>query len=261
MAVGAVAANAAGGAAGSKLDLTRKIGPLPLWAWLGIGAAIGYYIYKRNQSAQATAAAVAGGGQQAAADTQSTLSPSGLTGSGPGVQYASNADWATAASDAAINAGFNPSEVENAVSNYLDGSTQDSQGEAILNWILQNFGSPPSGPSAVVGGGVNGGSGQPEPPTSGVGAQFEPLNYEVASVLVHLTPAQRQELATKPASQWGNIPGVNYNVEEYLTALPSGELAWLATHPSSQWPGFNPQGTSGNPSSYWSGPAGDNPAA
>lgn len=260
MAVGAVAANAAGGAAGSKLDLTRKIGPLPLWAWLGIGAAIGYYIYKRNQTAQATAAAVAGGSQQAAADTQTTLSPSGLTGGGPGMQYASNADWATAAADAAIQAGFNPTEVENAISNFLSGSTQDSQGEAILNWILQNFGSPPSGPSAVVGGGVNGGSGQPEP-TSGVGSQFEPINYDVANALIHLTAAQKAELTAKPPSEWGNVPGINYNIVEYLTALPSGELAWLMTHPPQQWPGYNPSGNKSNPSSYWTGQPGSNPAA
>jgi hypothetical protein len=78
------------GAAGAKGNvLTRKIGPLPGWAWAAVAVG-GYYLYKKykgsSTAASTTAATTASTGDNGAAlPTSDTTAPSGYAYQGPGV--------------------------------------------------------------------------------------------------------------------------------------------------------------------------------
>lgn len=63
--------------------LTRKVGPLPTWAWLGLlaGAGVGLWYFSRQQAASATSAAQAG---TAAAQTPQNAAASGSSMNGMG---------------------------------------------------------------------------------------------------------------------------------------------------------------------------------
>jgi hypothetical protein len=45
-----------GGGGGGGNVFTRKLGPLPMWAWMGIALliAVGYYLYKKNTAANSS---------------------------------------------------------------------------------------------------------------------------------------------------------------------------------------------------------------
>lgn len=66
---------------GKGSGLTRKVGPLPLWAWAAVAVVVGYVVYKHFQGASASSA-------QTAADTSapqdSTSSPTSPADSGSG---------------------------------------------------------------------------------------------------------------------------------------------------------------------------------
>jgi hypothetical protein len=49
---------------------TRKMGPLPLWAWLGLATlvAVGYYMYSKNKSASSTSNPASTGGSAGTVD-------------------------------------------------------------------------------------------------------------------------------------------------------------------------------------------------
>jgi hypothetical protein len=66
------------GAKGKGSGLTRKLGPLPLWAWALIGLAGGYFLYKR-MAGTGGPSAVASQAAQTSAET--APSSTGLTGS------------------------------------------------------------------------------------------------------------------------------------------------------------------------------------
>lgn len=55
-----------------ELDLTKKVGPLPLWGW-GLGvAAVGFFVISRKKAAAAAAGAGSGGGDQGQFSTSTT---------------------------------------------------------------------------------------------------------------------------------------------------------------------------------------------
>lgn len=67
------------------LDLKRKVGPLPLWGWLGLGGVAGLYLYERNKTTASTSSTAA----TPAATDSGTVAPdqgagdwSGLGGGG-----------------------------------------------------------------------------------------------------------------------------------------------------------------------------------
>jgi hypothetical protein len=76
------------GAKGGGNVLTKKLGPLPGWAWaaLGVGA---FYLWKKHEASSAastTAATTASSGDNGAAlPTSDTTAPSGYAYQGPGV--------------------------------------------------------------------------------------------------------------------------------------------------------------------------------
>lgn len=64
-----------GGGGGIKGAFGRKVGPLPLWAWLGLATllAVGYYMYAKNKAANSTASQSAGTGGSAGTTDQSLV--------------------------------------------------------------------------------------------------------------------------------------------------------------------------------------------
>jgi hypothetical protein len=71
--------SAGGGGGGGGSTFTRKLGPLPLWAWMGIGLAIGlvYYMWKKDKSSatSATSTGTTAGTTSAGGSVDSSLIP------------------------------------------------------------------------------------------------------------------------------------------------------------------------------------------
>jgi hypothetical protein len=65
------------GGGGVKGAIGRKVGPLPLWAWLGLVTlvAVGYYMYKKNQAGNSTANQSTAGTGGTAGTTDQSLVP------------------------------------------------------------------------------------------------------------------------------------------------------------------------------------------
>ena len=209
------------------MDLNRKLGPLPVWAWALIGVGVGYYFVKKKQAATAA--------------SQATLSP--VVEAGPatinagtgGVATPSQSDWQTQAANGAIAAGYNPSQVENALSSFSTGQPLDQTQEGILNWILQNYGSPPSGVSPVVAGAL------PPPQVSGSasGASSEAAaNPFGVGTVVSSYRGQAEKIASEAGgtSSFGpvgvtnfgglyTVPGVNVSGSEYNPSATPGEYS------------------------------------
>ena len=75
--------------------LTRKLGPLPGWAWIGIGVGA-FYLWKKHEASTAAASTTAAttastGDNGAALPTSDATAPSGYAYQGPGVGSGSNA--------------------------------------------------------------------------------------------------------------------------------------------------------------------------
>jgi nucleoid-associated protein YgaU len=140
--------------------LTKKIGPLPGFAWLLIvvGAAYGWYYWKGGHSVGASAPAPAslstdtGAGTYTGATTDttgSTFNGSVSTTPAGAAPATTNAQWARNVADGLITSGANPTDVENALSAYLNGQTLTPTQNAIINTALRQYGQPPEGIIAV----------------------------------------------------------------------------------------------------------------
>jgi hypothetical protein len=136
--------------------MTKKLGPLPVWAWAVAG--VGGYLLLERLRKTSTAAATAAGASVAASNAGTGLgtsqTPPPLPGS-PGISgITTNNQWATEASTTLISDsgqyGWSPSEVETAISAYLNGENLTGDGVAIVNAALAMFGSPPEGNVPVV---------------------------------------------------------------------------------------------------------------
>lgn len=160
--------------------LTRKIGPLPGYAWVVIVVAI-YYLYRKFYGGGGTATNTPVGTSDATpGSTGYSTSPvdygggagyaSGgmLTSPGSGVSAAQdNASWGKQAAGALIASGANPGLVNNAINDYLNGNPLSAQEQQIINQALSQFGEPPNGVLPVLAvttptggpGGAGGGTG------------------------------------------------------------------------------------------------------
>lgn len=113
--------------------LTRKVGPLPGWAWgaIGIGVYVVYRLRKNSQTASSAAATSAGGvapsgyatagGYGQPEPTASLSTPGGFSYSGPasGLSNPTVAGLFSPTPAAAIPAGATPAGNTNVASNYL----------------------------------------------------------------------------------------------------------------------------------------------
>jgi hypothetical protein len=161
----------------------EQIGPLPVWAWIGVvGAGLIATIMKRRKAASSaspaaisTATGTAGSMPNTAVFDPTTglyhdvatgvyydangniVSPSssgggtGYYGGGGGggvtgpvtAVYTDNVSWKRAAETALIAKGYDPIAVDTALSNYINGNALDTQGNAIVSQSLLVVGPPP----------------------------------------------------------------------------------------------------------------------
>lgn len=176
-------------ATGGKLDLTKKIGPLPLWAWAA--AAVGIWWYFQRQ--QSKSGSQAPNQQTDPAGNIGSIDPAtgyvygtpedtaalaannaGTTGSGSsgtnattGAQtYADNNSWGIAAVNYLVGRGIDATVANSAISAYLGSQPLTTSQQADVNLAIQVLGAPPSLPSpaqttpvTTPGGGNTGGGG------------------------------------------------------------------------------------------------------
>jgi hypothetical protein len=167
----------------SKKFYEEQIGPLPVWAWIGVvGAGLIATIMKRRKAASSaspaaisTATGTAGSLPNTAVfdpttgfyhdqstgvyyDANGNVVTPSSSGGGPGYYggggggsltgpitpvYTDNVSWQRAAESALIAKGYDPSAVHTALSNYVNGNAEDQQGNAIVSQALLAVGPPP----------------------------------------------------------------------------------------------------------------------
>lgn len=135
---------------------TKKIGPLPGWAWVVIiaGAVWAFYLWrKRGAASTVTPAAGAGAAPSAVGFSSADPAPgtnnySGTVSTFPTGQpaMATNASWAKNVADFLIGTGnYSPADVSNAIAGYLAGNTLTDQQTAIVNTAIKQYQTPPEG--------------------------------------------------------------------------------------------------------------------
>lgn len=171
------------------LDLTRKLGPLPVWGW-AVAVAGGYVVFKHfspsTSSTPVTTPSAAAADQALAGSIVPDTSGGGAgtpTGSPGGPT--TNAEWALAAVNALIGQHVDGVAAENAINAYLSGVALTTAQHSLVVEAIQAVGPPPegvpfspnqpSGPSTPPGGG--GGTPIPLPP----GTWKIPGEYTVGS--------------------------------------------------------------------------------
>jgi hypothetical protein len=159
---------AEGGGGGFKGAMTRKLGPLPVAAWIAIAVAILWYMNKGK------GAGGEGGPQTDPAGNVGTINPqtgyvygstedqsslgsgSGSIGSStdPGStggstvagQYEDNSAWAVAAINYLVSIGVDATSANAAITQFLASQTLTTQQQADVNLAIQRLGAPPSPP-------------------------------------------------------------------------------------------------------------------
>lgn len=140
--------HAASGAMGA---ITKKLGPFPGYVWVGIAAG-GYLLYRRH-TGTVSSVAVPASTSSDTATPDVTGSSYGVSGGGSGVvnstpgstSASTNAAWGALVNDSMVASGSNPTDVANAISNYLNGVALTPVQQAIINNAIRGFGSPPQG--------------------------------------------------------------------------------------------------------------------
>lgn len=133
--------------------LTKKIGPLPAYAYVLIIVA-GAYAWRAYRAR--TAGASTAGLDSSAASAAGSAAPvdgtgSSSTGSTPSdgaagtVVGRTNAQWALTVSNALLAEGRNPVTVSSAITKYLAGGLLTAQEQALVNEAVQKYGYPPEG--------------------------------------------------------------------------------------------------------------------
>ena len=148
---------------GAANAFTKKIGPLPGIAWVAIIAGVVWLVFlwrKRGAAAgnsvPASAVTPAAVGFSSAGPMPGTNNYSGTVSTTPVGQPAStsNASWAKTVTDFLVGTGnYSPTDVSNALANYLGGAALTAQQSAIINTAIKQFQTPPEGviPTATPG--------------------------------------------------------------------------------------------------------------
>lgn len=140
--------------------LTRKIGPLPGWAWalIVVALAYGFYFWKKRGAAGAgtptspatdpAAFAPAALGFESAGPMPGTGTYNGQVNTMPVGQAAvsTNAQWAKTVGNFLIGTGsYDSAAVSNALSKYLNGGQLTDQETAIVGTAVKQYQLPPEG--------------------------------------------------------------------------------------------------------------------
>lgn len=146
-------------------SLGNKIGPIPVYAWIGIGVA-GIYGYTKFRSRGTSAASssdspvsdtsTASAEQYGSADgsagnpgSASVVSSGAIPSDTPSTPT-TNEEWGRIVTDWLISHGRNPADVSNAITNYLAGKPLTTIQQAIVNIAIQAYGVPPTGAIPIV---------------------------------------------------------------------------------------------------------------
>ena len=134
----------------------KKVGPLPLWGYAAIIVVAAYGVYwwknKVGTASPVTPITEVGSGMSSAGQAPGTNDYSGQVNPAEKAAPASqtNAQWARNVTDSMIASGSNPTDVSQAISNYLGGKALSAVQQSLINVILQKYGSPPEGVVAPV---------------------------------------------------------------------------------------------------------------
>lgn len=208
----------------AEFDLSQKVGPLPLWAWLGAGGVIFWYFQRQQKSS--TSASTGKNQQtdpagnvgsidpstgyvygtpedQAALAQQNAGSASTGTSSGTnattGAQtYADNNTWGIAAINYLVGLGIDATTANQAIQQYLSSQSLTTAEQGDVNLAIQRLGPPPSLPGPVTtspppvttppGGGGGGGAGN-KPSTVSNGHVVSLNNNDAVIAWDHAGPA------------------------------------------------------------------------
>jgi len=146
----------AGAAAGA---FTKKIGPLPGWAWVLIivGLAYGAFLWRKRGAASGTVAPVqapSAVGFSSAGPAPGTNTYNGQVSTLPVGQpgLSTNAAWAKSVTDFLVGTGnYSPADISNAIGNFISGNALNEQQTAIVNTAIKQFQTPPEGVLPVQG--------------------------------------------------------------------------------------------------------------
>lgn len=194
--------------------LGKKVGPLPIAAWVGVGGAAGYYIYTTRKKARSgglgagdTSGDTGAGDGTVSATGSGTYSPVGPSaggnstgsGNGGGNTFGDNASWSTAAISYLVGSGYEGVLANQAIQTFLASYPLTTDQQGMVNLAIRKIGPPPEvvPPSQE----------NPNPVTTSVPDPVENLRATVngpTSVTLMWDPSVR---ATKykitVSSQWG----------------------------------------------------------
>jgi hypothetical protein len=142
------------------IDITRKIGPAPLWAY-GAGAAAiawAFYLYKKHQNGGAVAASTEDGttvGYDTGSDAGFLDDLGSGTGAGGGsggtstvpviTSPTTNLQWFSVASKYLVGFGYDGSAVAEALNRYLTGLARTPAQKSLVDQAIARFEQPPEG--------------------------------------------------------------------------------------------------------------------
>lgn len=188
------------GGGGLKATLMKKVGPIPLVAWIAIAAVIVWYTRKKTSTGSGgeqtdpagnvgtinpatgyvTGSAediAAGGGSGSLSGSLGSSTDSGTGGSTVGGTYADNNAWAVAAINYLVSIGVDATAANTAITQFLGSQQLTTAQQADVNLAIQRLGAPPSPPEP-------GGSNTPivNPPSSSTYATNPPTGFTTTSV-------------------------------------------------------------------------------
>lgn len=134
--------------------VTGKLGPLPVWAWGGIAAAVSlgvYFLYRGKSSGTASAGSIV---QTPATSDGSDYATSGLSSNGGSAGTITSSDsivdWITrSASALSGQSGLSASDVIATLTHWWQGDTLTSAQKAVVDRAIQLQGQPPELPQAI----------------------------------------------------------------------------------------------------------------
>lgn len=155
-----------GGGDGLKKALTRKLGPLPVVAWVGIAVVIWWYVNRKKGGGTGGPQTDPAGNvgtinpqtgyvygssedQAALGSGSSSIGSSAETGSGGSTvagQYQDNNAWAVAAINYLVSIGVDATSANAAITSFLSSQTLTTQQQGEVNLAIQRLGAPPSPP-------------------------------------------------------------------------------------------------------------------
>jgi len=125
--------------------LTKKIGPLPGYAYVLL-VVVAVYVYRKRKPATPPAISDTGVVDSGAGTADGSSSGTGLSGASSGVAVGeTNAQYGARLTSLLIGLGHSPSDVSNAVSTWLSGGKLTPAQEALINQGVTQTGPPPEG--------------------------------------------------------------------------------------------------------------------